>query len=336
MKVVVLYGGDSPERAVSLESGLRVSNSLLKSNHDVALIDLYQDYKIDNELNYLFKNGQNKFEFNSPNVSIEILRSKKVNPENMIGENVLNICAMADIVFMALHGSIGENGQLQAILDSKNIKYTGTGYVGSLLAMDKDLTKTLLTNANVLTANWELIDLENLNSINLKFPFVMKPRDGGSSIGVHFIEDQQAFDNKVKELRSHERFMIIEEKLEGREFSVGVLDNKALPPIEIIASGGFYDYENKYIAGMAEEICPAELDKKITTKLQAITLKAHSILRLGSYSRIDFIIQGNDIFCLEANTLPGMTPTSLFPQEANAIGINFDELCNQMIHLSLK
>lgn len=336
MKVVVLYGGDSPEREVSLESGLRVSSSLLRSNHDVALIDLYKDYKFDKEETYYFKNNQSKYEFTMPRESIEELQSNKADPVNMIGENVLNICRMADIVFMALHGSIGENGQLQAILDSQGIKYTGSGHVGSLLAMDKDLTKSLLTNVNILTAKWELIDLENLNSINIKFPFVMKPRDGGSSIGVHFIEDQQAFDNKVEELRKYERFMILEEKLEGREFSVGVLGNKALPPIEIITSGGFYDYENKYVAGMAEEICPAKLDKETSSKLQEITLKVHSTLRLGSYSRIDFIIQDNDIFCLEANTLPGMTPTSLFPQEANAIGINFDELCNQMIHLSLQ
>jgi len=269
---------------------------------------------------------------------LEEIKRKNGNRTALIGDNVLSLCLSADVVFIALHGAMGENGRLQATLDNYGIKYTGTGYIGSLLAMDKDLTKKLLRGAGFITADWILFDTKSDNIKVIKeqvgFPCVIKPLSNGSSIGVSIVNEEASLDSALTFASLYESVVLIEKKIEGREFSVGILKGSSLPVIEIIPRAGFYDYKNKYQNGLTIEECPACLPDELTARLQSIALQIHKLLRLGSYSRIDFIMsEDKNFYCLEANTLPGMTPNSLIPQEALAYGITYDNLC-EMIALS--
>jgi len=243
-------------------------------------------------------------------------------------------------VFLALHGAMGENGQIQAAFDVLGIKYTGTGYIGSLLAMDKDLSKRLLRQAEIPTAEW-LVFTDDSISIEyviekIGLPCVVKPCSAGSSIGVSIVHNIEELQKAVSVAKKFESNVLIEQMISGREFSIGILNGKALPVIEIIPKEGFYDYKNKYQTGLTQEICPANLSENDTGRAQSLALRIHDILRLGAYSRIDFILnEKKEFICLEANTLPGMTPTSLIPQEALADGISYIELCNRIVHLAI-
>lgn len=342
MKVIVLAGGLSPERDVSLTSGSLIANSLIKSGYDVMLLDLYlginskdfiPEYRNSKTNNYY----SYKVLSNEPDLEKLQQEAYSTNKNSLIGEGVIDLCINADIVFLALHGSIGENGKLQALFDIYGIKYTGTGYEGSLLAMNKNLSKEIMQQNNIITAKWTKISLnDNINYNEIKFPCVVKPCGCGSSIGVSIVQTQKELKNALKYAKKYENDIIIEEKITGREFSVGIFENQPLPPIEIIPKNGFYDYKNKYQADCTIEECPAKIDKILEQNLKEVALQVHKILHLGAYSRIDFIVdKNNKAYCLEANTLPGMTPTSLLPQEANAIGINYDELCKKIILSSL-
>ncbi|MDF2801336.1 MAG: D-alanine--D-alanine ligase [Anaerocolumna sp.] len=342
MKIVVLAGGLSPERDVSLSSGSLIANSLMDSGHEVLLLDVYEGIHTDRDFNDLFfSTADGKcYEYTIPEIAPDLKDIKKRNGDStaMIGKNVLDLCRFADVVFIALHGAMGENGRLQATLDNYGVKYTGTGYIGSLLAMDKDLTKKLIKNEGYVTADWILY---NTNSNDLSiiknkigFPCVVKPLSNGSSIGVSIVSNESDLIQALTFASKYESIVLIEKKIEGREFSVGILKGESLPVIEIIPKSGFYDYKNKYQNGLTVEECPASLSKELTMRVQIIALNIHNLLRLGSYSRIDFILaEDNEFYCLEANTLPGMTPNSLIPQEALAYGISYDKLC-EMIALS--
>lgn len=345
MKIAVLAGGLSPERDVSLSSGSLIANALREAGHYVLLLDVYEGISL-NECNL-----ENLFEDNTgssysyivldvePN--LDEIKRRNNNGDSLIGHNVLQICQLADIVFIALHGAMGENGQIQATFDVMGIKYTGTGYIGSLLAMDKDISKKLMRQSGIPTAEWSIftgnmITAEYVtNKIGL--PCVVKPCSSGSSIGVSIVDSLDKLETALLVAKNIEPQILVEKKVSGREFSVGILDGKALPVIEIIPEVGFYDYKNKYQSGSAQEICPANLSNYDTKRIQNLALRAHEILRLGTYSRIDFILNENGEFiCLEANTLPGMTPTSLIPQEAFVDGISYIELCNRIVHLAIR
>jgi len=254
---------------------------------------------------------------------------------------VIEICRSVDVVFLALHGSIGENGQLQAVFDCFGICYTGTGYTGSLLAMDKAISKELMRFNGIPTPDCKIFDLEKDSMANLLdgigLPCVIKPCSCGSSIGVSIVKNMIELDSAIDYAKKYETRLLVEKMIEGHEFSVGVLDGKALPVIEIIPKAGFYDYKNKYQPGLTDEICPARISPVLTERLQGIAEKVHKALRLGDYSRIDFMVgKDESIYCLEANTLPGMTPTSLLPQEARAIGISYNQLCEKIMQLALR
>lgn len=343
MKIVVLAGGLSPERDVSLSSGSLIANALRESGHHVVLIDVYEGIKdeVDNLVSLFQDKSGGKYSFKVPEMEPDLkeIKARNNNGDALIGPKVIECCKLADITFIGLHGSMGENGQIQATFDVLGIKYTGTGYLGSLLAMDKDLGKTQMDYADVCTAKWMTInDLSNpvdmiLEEIGL--PCVVKPCSGGSSIGVSLVDTKDELVEAMDVARHTEKKLIIEEKIVGRELSVGILDGKALPIIEIIPKQGFYDYKNKYQAGFAEEICPAPIDMKLAEDIQRTALRVHKLLHLGTYSRIDFILKDDgEFYCLEANTLPGMTPTSLLPQEAAVIGIEYNQLCQKIVQLS--
>ena len=336
MRIIVLAGGLSPERDVSLSSGSLIANALIENGHDVMLLDLFlgRDNK---EILPIYRNKNSKYKFDyvvpEKEPDLTAIKSSVISDSNFIGNGVIDLCKDADMVFMGLHGSSGENGQLQATFDMYGINYTGTKYIGSLLAMDKDISKKLMRENGILTADWQHIKLNDHNDFsNIKYPCVVKPCSCGSSVGVTIVENKEQLNSAIDYAKKYEEYVIIEDKIEGREFSVGILNGKALPVIEIKPLCGFYDYKNKYQKGLTKEICPADISDEISQFLQNNALAVHNTLRLGFYSRIDFILDdNNDAYCLEANTLPGMTPTSLLPQEALAAGISYNELCNIIV-----
>lgn len=345
MKIVVLAGGLSPERDVSLTSGSLIANALRQKGHRVLLLDVYEGISDQEDFERLFRDHTGEpYTYTVPDKEpdLEEIKRRNGNPSSLIGPNVIKLCQLSDVVFMALHGAMGENGQLQAVFDVFGIRYTGTGYIGSLLGMDKDLSKKLMKQAGVPTAEWVVLRAGNRSAVedilrSIGLPCVIKPLSAGSSIGVSIVYDREELEKALAYAGKVDKDILVEKMIPGREFSVGILDGAVLPVIEIIPKQGFYDYKNKYQAGSTEEICPARLSDSETRRVQELALKVHQQLRLGSYSRIDFILsESGEFVCLEANTLPGMTPTSLIPQEAQVIGISYPDLCDRIVRLALK
>lgn len=341
MRIVVLAGGLSTERDVSISSGLLVASALREKGHEVVLLDVFTGYEQNIcDIDALFK--QNYSFADKANVGETVsdlseVRENRLNKsDRFIGTNVIEICSEADITFLALHGGEGENGQLQATLDLLGIKYTGTGYLGSALAMNKGLTKSVFVQNKINTPAGEIFkSVEDAKSWSI-FPCVVKPCSGGSSVGIAKAENEEEYILAVKDAFRYENEIVVEQFVKGREFSVGILGGKALPPIEIIPKSGFYDYAAKYQAGATDEICPADIDEQTDKKLRESAVAAYNSLHLDSYARVDFLVDENgEPFCLEANTLPGMTPTSLLPQEAAVEGLNYADLCEKIIEISL-
>lgn len=341
MRIVVLAGGLSTERDVSISSGILVASALREKGHEVVLLDVFTGYEQNIcDIDALFK--QNYSFTDKANVGETVSDFSEVRENRLdksgrfIGTNVIEICSEADITFLALHGGEGENGQIQATLDLLGIKYTGTGYLGSALAMNKGLTKSVFVQNKINTPAGEIFkSAEDAKSWNI-FPCVVKPCSGGSSVGIAKAENEEEFLAAVKDAFRYENEIVVEQFVKGREFSVGLLGGKALPPIEIIPKSGFYDYAAKYQAGATVEICPADIDEQTDKKLRDAATAAYNALHLDSYARVDFLVDENgEPFCLEANTLPGMTPTSLLPQEAAVEGLNYADLCEKIIEISL-
>ena len=341
MRIVVLAGGLSTERDVSISSGILVASALREKGHEVVLLDVFTGYEQNIcDIDALFK--QNYSFADKANVGETVsdlseVRENRLNKsDRFIGTNVIEICSEADITFLALHGGEGENGQIQASLDLLGIKYTGTGYLGSALAMNKGLTKSVFVQNKINTPTGEIFkSVEDAKSWSI-FPCVVKPCSGGSSVGIAKAENEEEYILAVKDAFRYENEIVVEQFVKGREFSVGILGGKALPPIEIIPKSGFYDYAAKYQSGATDEICPADIDEQTDKKLRESAVAAYNALHLDSYARVDFLVDENgEPFCLEANTLPGMTPTSLLPQEAAVEGLNYADLCEKIIEISL-
>lgn len=341
MRIVVLAGGLSTERDVSISSGILVASALREKGHEVVLLDVFTGYEQNIcDIDALFK--QNYSFTDKVNVGetisdfSEVKENRLNKSDRFIGTNVIEICSEADIVFLALHGGEGENGQIQASFDLLGIKYTGTGYLGSALAMNKGLTKSVFVQNKISTPAGEIFkNLEDAKSWNI-FPCVVKPCSGGSSVGIAKAENEEEYVECAKVAFRYENEIVVEQFVKGREFSVGILGGKALAPIEIIPKSGFYDYASKYQAGATVEICPADIDGQTDNKLRDAAVAAYNALHLDSYARVDFLLDENGkTFCLEANTLPGMTPTSLLPQEAAVDGLNYADLCEKIIEISL-
>ena len=344
MKITVLAGGLSHEREVSLSSGSLIAGALVRRGHEVCLVDLYTGKAIDGSEPVFTRDPIRPYKVSRAIPDLDALKRQTGRGERRIGEGVTTLCEAADAVFVALHGDVGENGQLQAYLDMACIPYTGSGYAGSLLAMDKDLTKQILSRAGVVTAPWVYCDLTHETpaaaadriEADLGYPVVVKPCSGGSSVGVSMADDRAELTAAIEKCAAYETSLLAERRINGRELTVSYLGGEVLPAVEIIPLQGFYDYENKYQAGMTTEICPAPLTDTETAALAEATRKGFEALRLRGYSRFDFILDENGTpWCLEANTLPGMTPTSLLPQAAAAVGIGYDELCERMVMMAV-
>ena len=341
MKIVVLAGGTSTEREVSIVTGTGVCKALRERGHQAVLLDVFfglasaesgevftDDYDVDQAAAYMRSfDGR--------------LEQEKVQRREFFGPQVIRLCQAADIVFMALHGSNGEDGKVQAAFDLYGIRYTGTEYLSSAIAMNKSLTKQFFRAWKVPTPGGAVFNRNQkdigLEANGLKLPVVVKPCCGGSSVGITIARTDEEYEQSLKEAFSYEDQIVVEEYIDGREFSVAVIGGKAYPVIEIAPKEGVYDYHNKYQAGSTVETCPAELSPDKTREMQEYAKLGTKALGITGYCRLDFMMdQDEKMYCLEANTLPGMTPTSLIPQEAEVLGESYPELCEKLIRISLE
>lgn len=340
MKIVVLCGGRSNERDVSLSTGHKVATELRAAGHDVVLVDACVGIELDCAAGEAFARRlpipEHRVGETAPDVRAFFERG-----EGFFGKNVIELCREADIVFNALHGDEGENGKLQAAFDMMNIKYTGSGSQGCLLAMNKSLSKLVFREHDIPTPEEEILHGESADEAVkrcawLGYPCVVKPASLGSSVGVSIANDEKEFRAAIEDASAFEDTVIVERYIRGREFSVGIVGSEILPAIEIIPKHGFYDYKNKYQPGATTEICPADITPELAAEMERCTRAVFKALGLGAYARVDFMADENGVYCLEANTAPGMTPTSLLPQEAAAMGIDFSALLEMIIDESLK
>ena len=254
---------------------------------------------------------------------------------------MLDICQKADLVFLGLHGMDGEDGRIQAALDLLGVPYTGAGHLASAVAMDKAVSKQILDACGIPTPNWRLLSygLDEAEPLaqTLPMPCVIKTIGGGSSLGVYLPEDRTELKRALEEVLRYGAKVLAEERIYGRELTDAVLGERYLPPVETFPSVENFDYEAKYQAGGAKEICPAELTEEQAKAVGEMALRVHKALGLAVYSRTDMIMDENgQLWCLEANSLPGMTPTSFVPKEAAAVGISYDDLCEEIVRQSLK
>lgn len=357
MKIVVLAGGISPERDVSLSSGSLIYRCLKERGHQAVLLDVFLGYDGDDTAEIFEKETDWAAEIGHvAEESPDIEQIKALRPDwkkNFFGPNVIAVCKAADVVFMGLHGENGENGRIQACFDLMGICYTGTDYVSSALCMDKGLAKELFAVHKIPTPQGIRLKESGLEAhlkdqvrdgkvyaedgTELPMPLVVKVCGGGSSVGVYMVREKAEYEPALREAFRYDGEVIVERYIKGREFSVGVMEGRALPVIEIAPKQGFYDYKNKYQAGSTVETCPAEISAEKTSEMKMWAEKVFRVLRLKNYARMDFMMsEAGEIFCLEANTLPGMTPTSLLPQEAAAEGVSFGELCEKIIAAALR
>lgn len=343
MKIVVLCGGISTERDVSLVTGRMIYEALRKNGHKAILLDVFLGLETDlcaaedvfaAEIDW----AQNINPVQDENPDLEAIKALRPDyKKQFFGPNVISLCQQADVVFMALHGENGENGKIQACFDLMGIRYTGTDYLSSALAMDKGIAKDIFRQYGVPTPMGTRLRKGEKDEKTVPFPCVVKASCGGSSVGVSIARNEEEYEAAKVEAFKYDDEVIIEQYIQGREFSVGVIQGKALPIVEIAPLCGFYDYKNKYQAGSTIETCPAALSEEKTKEMQAIAELGFKCLRLKGYGRLDFMMdEKGNLFCLEANTLPGMTPTSLLPQEAAAIGMSFEELCERIISISME
>ncbi len=347
MNIVVLAGGLSTERNVSFKSGSMVAKALQENGHNTILLDVFMGYgEKEENLEGIFSRTEEisvnveEIPAEAPDIA-KVKAQRKDQSDCFFGPNVIQICQMADIVFMALHGENGENGKVQAAFDLFGIRYTGSDYLSSAIAMNKGIAKQFFIANNIPTPKGISMTKDNqtddILSFGMSYPCVVKPCCGGSSIGVTIADNKEAFAKALEEAFRFEDELVIEEYVKGREFSVGVMEGKALPVIEIAPLQGFYDYKNKYKAGSAVETCPADLPDDVAKQMQIYAEQVAKVIGLDTYSRSDFLLDENGrMYCLEANTLPGMTSTSLLPQEAAAVGVNYNELCEKIIAISMK
>lgn len=345
MKIVVLAGGLSTERQVSLTSGTGVCRALRERGHQAILVDMFlglEDYN--GSLSDIFDApdglcGDNRVHSTEPDLEA-VRRSRRDQGPSMLGKDVLAVCAMADLVFLALHGACGEDGRIQATLDLLGVPYTGSGYLGSGMAMDKSVTKRIMDAAGVPTAPWHDVrytreDIPRL-ARELPVPCAVKIINGGSSIGVELPDTREELAQTLERMLAYGDHVIVEKKIKGREIQVAVLGDTYLPAVEIIPRGAYFDYFCKYQKDGAQEICPAPITQEQWRTVGELALRLHRALDLGVYSRADFILdeEGN-FWCLEINTLPGMTPTSLVSQEAAQVGLSYGDLCQRIVDESL-
>ncbi|MGH7447930.1 MAG: D-alanine--D-alanine ligase family protein [Longimicrobiales bacterium] len=331
LKVAVLFGGTSSERDVSIASGSQVVQALRAGGHEVIAVDTATGV-LDAGAEQALLSGDVK-ELPPDEQALDMMRTGDATALTHAPE--LN---GVDVLFLALHGGTGEGGTLQALLDMTGIPYTGSGMLGSAMAMDKDISKRLMRVARIPTPEWLMapVLLEDVEE-QIDFPCVVKPSKQGSTVGLSIVKHVEDLEPAVQLAAKYDDEVMIEAFIAGREFTVPVLGDDALPVGEIISKNEIFDYAAKYQPGGAEEIFPADLTGAQTIEVQRLALKTHRALKLRGFSRIDFRLDADGVFwCLEANTLPGMTAASLFPKGAQAAGISFTQVCERLCRLAIE
>lgn len=324
MKIAVLFGGLSEERDVSIASAAQIIPALRDSGHEVFSVDTATGRLSLADERRLLEAGVAPV----PPTSSDIAHVRGQAVGTVGGFELRE----ADVVLLALHGGAGEDGRIQAMLDLAGLAYTGSNHIASAVAMDKELSKRLFRSVGVPTADW-LMSPASADEVErqLGWPVVVKPSKQGSTIGLSVVRAPDALEAALLEAHRYDDEVMIERFVAGREFTVGILDGQALPVGEIVAPKEVFDYQAKYQKGGAREIFPAQIPDSQARLMQDYALRAHAVLKLGSYSRIDFRLDAEGRpWCLEANTLPGMTATSLLPQAAQAAGISFPALLERI------
>ncbi|MBQ9492393.1 MAG: D-alanine--D-alanine ligase [Oscillibacter sp.] len=346
MKIVVLAGGLSSERTVSLVTSRSVCAALRENGHQAVFVDLYFGLPDAPEpLGGVFDAPDGlcpPVEIAEQAPDLEAVRKSRAgDSQSLFGPNVLELCRLSDIVFLGLHGRDGEDGRVQATLDLFGVPYTGSGYLASALAMDKAMCKRMMESAGIPTPKWRPLsyteaDIDRLAE-TLPMPCVIKCTTGGSSLGVFLPDDRAALRDALRNVSAYGGGVIMEERIFGRELTVGVLGDRALPAVEILPDKGEFNYRAKYQTGGARELCPAPITPEQQREAGRLALLLHRTLGLQVYSRTDFLLDEQGRFwCLEVNSLPGLTGASLVPKEAAAIGMTYPQLCEEIVKQSLR
>ncbi len=328
MRIVVLMGGDSTEREISLMTGNKVAKALEENGHQVIKIDPVATKDEQTELNH---SDHHWIGIDYP--SIDML---PLHRGSMFLKNILIIKRLKpDLVFIALHGGKGENGVVQSMLDAAEIPYTGSGRIASTLAMEKDISKIYFKNAKLPTPRAVILERPDASRKKLKkveFPQVVKPNDQGSTIGLKIVHNFEEMQQAIDHAFTLSPRVIVEEYIKGREITVGIIKNRVFPVLEIIPQHGLYDYECKYKKGLTKYDVPARLDEETTREIQKIALKAHNVLGCYGYSRVDLRLGEDGVpYVLEVNTLPGLTDTSLLPMACAKAGINYNAMIEMIV-----
>ncbi|UCF40077.1 MAG: D-alanine--D-alanine ligase [Gemmatimonadota bacterium] len=329
-RVAVLTGGSTPERDVALAGASQVVAALRSRGYRVTVVDTVGgQMSSEDERRRLVPVGKEP-----PTLEqLERLAERELGPE------LVDLPALrsADVVFLVLHGRQGEGGEMQTLLENAGLPYAGSDPVGSSLAMDKDAAKRLFRKAGVPTPDWRMWPVPKEAITALGFPLIVKPSRAGSTVGLTVVERADQVDAAVAAARPYDDDVMLEAYASGREFTVGILGDEALAVGEIIPSHEIFDYECKYTPGMTQEIFPADIAQSLADRLRSLALTAHHALGLRDFSRVDFRLGADGTpHCLEANTLPGLTATSLLPQSAAVVGIPFDELCHRICRFVLE
>lgn len=337
MKVMLLAGGESNEHAVSLESGESVYLALKRLGHYVLAVDPSTGKS-------LLNSDGSYIEYKRGESGKPILpgKSKKFSLGQVIGSPAFQDI---DVVFIALHGGLGENGMVQSLLEFAKRNYTGSNMTSSAIAMDKAISKRICQAENIKTADFAIYRLNQTKlddrllaeiSQRFHFPFIVKPNDGGSTIGLTKVEEEYQIREALERALLESNNVLVEQYIRGREITAAVLDGKPLPLVEIKPKSGMYDFEAKYNKGMSEYVSPAPLDESLTQKMMTSAKKIYDAIGCSGLARVDYILDENlDFYFLELNTLPGMTELSLAPMAAQAAGISFDELIEKIINSAL-
>jgi len=331
LKIVVLMGGTSEERDVSLASGAQVARALESRGHHVRCVDTTRGLLSDDQVECLLEQG---------------VRPEAPPPEAMDLLDTGDTTALTqspeltdtDIVFPALHGGTGEDGTLQVLLQLSGIPFVGSDRLGCTLAMDKEVSKNLFRAAGIQTPDWmpSPASFDEVASA-LGLPVIVKPPSGGSTLGITLAHDRSEFEAAVENSLRYEQRTLFERYVRGRELTVGILGGEALPVGEIVPAHTLFDYECKYQPGLAEEIFPAQIPAGLSGRLHELALRVHRCLFLGDFSRVDFMLdEQGEPWCLEANALPGLTAQSLLPRAGAASGIQFPELCERIVRVALE
>ncbi len=327
-KVALLVGGTSPERQVSKMSGKGILQALRTLQYPTIVMDP-------------------AYGLNQPKQEEDFFSEKdysEISNRNCIDAINSKLLDDVDVVFSAMHGKWAEDGTIQSLLELRGLKYTGSKVLASALAMDKDMSKVIFRQAGVQTADWFTVKERSFepvliaDEINQRFgfPCIIKANDQGSTFGLKIVQDESEVEEGIVIAQQYSSKALIEKYIPGRELTVTILLNEALPILEIVPKDGFYDYKHKYTSGMSEYIVPANIPDDVAKKAQQQALTAFNALKCEGYARVDFRMNSNhELFCLEVNTLPGMTSTSLVPKAAKAVGISFEELVKKIIQQAL-